>query len=174
MKREPLLLAIGALLLLLVQPVHAQTSQEEVKANFVFRFVSLVTWPPRAEPTAPVQLCVAGADPFARTLTRVVAGQRVGERAFEVRRIAGGDISRCDAVYVVGDRTNAVLRAARGQAVLTITDSVDNSERGIIHFATVEDRVRFYIDDANAAESGLNIDPRLLNLALAVRRRAPA
>jgi hypothetical protein len=173
--RVRLLLVICGLITLFVPPVSAQTSQEEVKATFVYRFVSFITWPPSANPDAmlPIQLCVAGADPFARTLQRVVTGQRAGDRAFEVRRIAGAaDIDTCQAIYVAGERTSSVLRAARARPVLTITDSASRGERGIIHFALVEDRVRFYIDDANAAESGLGVDPRLLNLALAVRRRA--
>lgn len=175
MKAKSILLAIGALASLLIGPAQAQTSQEEVKATFVYRFVSFVSWPATAfdDQATPVRLCVAGADPFARTLARVVADQRIGARDFEVRRIAGAaDIGGCHAVYVVGDRTDAVLRAARQRPILVITDSVSGGERGIIHFALVEGRVRFYIDDANAAESGLGVDPRLLNLALAVRRRA--
>jgi hypothetical protein len=174
LKGRALLLAICALVSSVIGPAQAQTSQEEVKATFVYRFVSFVSWPAAAfgDPAMPVRLCVVGADPFAHTLSRIVADQRIGARAFEVRRIAGAaDMAACHAVYVVGDRTDAVLRAARQRPVLVITDSVSGGARGIIHFALVEGRVRFYIDDANAAESGLGIDPRLLNLALAVRRR---
>ncbi|HVK81617.1 MAG TPA: YfiR family protein [Verrucomicrobiae bacterium] len=64
----------------------------------------------------------------------------------------------------------AALRK-RARPVLTITDSASGEERGIIHFTFVDNRVRFYVDDASAAASGLNIDPRLLNVALGVRRR---
>jgi hypothetical protein len=170
-----LVLVICGLIALLIPPVSAQTSQEEVKATFVHRFVSFITWPPSADQDAssPIRLCVVGADPFARTLQRVVAGQRADNRPFEVRRISGaGDIDDCQAIYVAGDRTGSVLRAAIARPVLTITDSAGGGERGIIHFVLVENRVRFYIDDAHAAESGLRVDPRLLNLALAVRRRA--
>lgn len=156
-------------------PAHAQTSQEEVKATFVYRFASYIEWPPTlfVDAQTPVRVCVIGADPFARTLERATIHQRRGERTFEVRRIGGaGELEGCHAVYVVGDRTEAVLRAAHRRAVLTITDSVSGTaERGVIHFALVDSRVRFYIDDAAAAENGLAIDARLLNLALAVRRR---
>lgn len=175
--RSLFLIAICAFLSVSTQPVNAQTSQEEVKATFVYRFVSFIGWPPSAmgDASASIRLCVAGSDPFARTLQRVAAGQRTGGRAFDVRSTEGAnDLNGCHAIYVVGDRTAAVLRTARGRAILTITDSVSGGERGIIHFALVEDRVRFYIDDANAAESGLDVDPRLLNLALSVRRRAGA
>lgn len=177
MRTSSFLFTLCTLASLAIAPAHAQTSQEEVKATFVYRFVSFVSWPATSfeDATTPVRLCVVGADPFARTLSRVVADQQIGARRFEVRRIAdASEMASCHAVYAVGDRAAAVLRMARQRPILVITDSVSGSERGIIHFALVEDRVRFYIDDAHAAESGLGIDPRLLNLALAVRRRVGA
>jgi hypothetical protein len=156
---------------------RAQTSEELVKATFMYRFASFVTWPPQAfaDAESPIRLCVIGADPFAQSLSRAVAAQRVNGRGFEVRRlVTAADASQCQMVYVVGDRVDATLRAVRGQPVLTITDGAHGAgaARGIIHFVIVEDHVRFHIDDASAAEGGMPIDPRLLSLALSVRRRA--
>jgi hypothetical protein len=168
-----LLLAICAFAVLLGPSASAQTSQEEVKSTFIYRFASFVTWPAASFPDVamPVQVCVIGADPLARTLSRTTASQRIGERNFSVRRVGDADnISGCHLLYVVGDRTEAALRAARRHSVLTITDG--GGARGIIHFAVVDARVRFYIDDALAEEGGLSVDPRLLNLALSVRRRS--
>ncbi|MEQ1811351.1 MAG: YfiR family protein [Terricaulis sp.] len=168
-----LLLAICTLALTLEPSASAQTSQEDVKATFIYRFASFVTWPAASFPesTTPVQVCVIGAEPLERALSHTTANQHVGARSFSVRRVADADdIGACHLLYVVGDRSEAALRAARRHSVLTITDGGD--ERGIIHFTVVDARVRFYIDDALAAEGGLSVDPRLLNLALSVRRRA--
>ena len=44
-----------------------------------------------------------------------------------------------------------------------------SSDRGMIHFAISDDRVRFHIDLQAASRSGLSISSRLLNLALSVR-----
>lgn len=168
-----LLVAICAVTAFLGASASAQTSQEEVKSTFIYRFASFVSWPAASfpDPAEPVQVCVIGADPLARTLSRTTASQRIGERRFNVRRVADADnIGGCHLLYVLGDRTAAALRAARRHAVLTITDGGD--ERGVIHFTIVEARVRFYIDDALAEESGLSVDPRLLSLALSVRRRS--
>lgn len=167
-----LLVAICTAVAFLGSSASAQTSQEDVKSTFIYRFASFVTWPAASfpDPDGPVQVCVIGADPLARTLSRTTASQRIGERRFNIRRVADADnVDGCHLLYVVGDRTGAALRAARRQSVLTITDG--GGERGIIHFTIVEARVRFYIDDALAEESGLSVDPRLLSLALSVRRR---
>lgn len=173
MKKRPILLVFCLIAAALAAPARAQTSQEEVKATFLYRFASFVTWPAAAfpDPAMPVAMCVIGADPLARTLAHTIENQRVGTRDFTVRRIADADnVEGCHLIYVVGDRTEAALRAARRHAILTVTDG--GGERGIIHFAVVDARVRFYIDDALAAEGGVSIDPRLLDLAISVRRRA--
>jgi hypothetical protein len=64
-----------------------------------------------------------------------------------------------------------MLAALSGQPILTITDAGSGSQRGIIHFALVSGRVRFFIDEAAAAQRGLSISSRLLSLAIAVRAR---
>lgn len=156
----------------------AQTADEVVKAQFVYRFTSFASWPAAAFASAesPIVLCVVGADHFADTLTRAAAGQRVGGRVFEVRRVRAEQARGCHVVYAAGLRTSDTLRAVRGAPVLTITDATSGAGdvRGMIHFAIVDNRVRFYVDDAAAADANLTIDSRLLGLALSVRRRAGA
>jgi hypothetical protein len=169
-----LALTFLAALLAIAPSVRAQTSEDVVKATFFYRFASFVEWPAGAftDPAAPIRLCVIGSEPFARTLRRAINGQRINGRSFDVRELSGAaDARQCHAVYVVGERTDAALRAAHGQGVLTVTDGAwGGNDRGIIHFVVVEDRVRFHIDHAEAGENQLHIDPRLLNLALSVRR----
>lgn len=157
---------------------RAQTAEDLVKATFLYRFTSFVTWPPGvfADEQAPVRLCVVGADAFAVTLARAVDGQRVGTRSFAVQRLTNvSAATQCQVLYVVGDRVDDALRAVRGSPVLTVTDgSVGGATRGMIHFVVISDRIRFHIDDARAAESQLAVDSRLLSLAVSVRRRAAA
>ena len=178
MRRSSALFAIMLTALLIAAPAgRAQTSEQLVKATFLYRFASFVTWPASAfaDPQTPIRICVMGADPFAQMLERVVVNQRVDGRAFEVRRLDSvTGASQCHVVYVVGDRVDDVLRGVHGLPVLTITDgSMSGGDtRGIIHFVIVDDRVRFHIDDARAAESGLFMSSRLLSLAVSVRRRA--
>jgi hypothetical protein len=155
---------------------EAQTADEVVKAQFVYRFTSFAQWPQAAfaSPQAPIVLCVAGSDRFARTLMRVTSGQRSSGRSFEVRRVRAEQARGCHVVYAAGLATSDTLHAVRGRPVLTITDSTAGADedRGMIHFVVVDNRVRFHVDDASAAEANLAIDSRLLGLALSVRRRA--
>lgn len=66
------------------------------------------------------------------------------------------------------------LAAMKGAPVLTVTDEATHpADRGIISFVIADNHVRFDIDDAAAAQSGLVISSKLLSLAHAVKSRGP-
>jgi hypothetical protein len=120
-------------------------------------------------------LCIVGRDPFGTLLEQAAQSQSVDGHAVQVRRLSGPAGARGCHLAFVGESpqqpTGQVLAALHGQAILTITDARSGSQRGIIHFALVSGRVRFFIDEAAAAQRGLSISSRLLGLAVAVRAR---
>ncbi|HYE46530.1 MAG TPA: YfiR family protein, partial [Caulobacter sp.] len=74
-----------------------------VKAAYLPKFAPFIDWPPKAfaAPDSPFVICVVGADPFGPLLDKAVRGQRIGRRAFQVRRIATvGRDSGCHVLYV--------------------------------------------------------------------------
>lgn len=156
---------------------HAQSAlpPDAVKAAFLLRFASFVQWPPSAfgDDASPIRLCIVGDGAVAPVLERTAPQQALNGRTFEVRRLSDIATARdCHVVYARGAVVDDTLRAVRGHPVLTVTDAASGGARGMIHFAIVQDHVRFHIDDAQAAESGLFISSRLLALAVSVRRRA--
>jgi hypothetical protein len=174
---------LGALLLMLAfcDGARAQDSSLElaVKATYLYKLAPFVEWPDVVfnTPTAPLQICIAGQDPFGVLLDQAVAGQRVGVRAIELRRIARVERnSDCHVLYAGGTPTqpvDAMLRAVRGMAVLTVTDGpLPPQSRGIVHFVVQGGRVRFELDDQAAAVNSLVLSAKLLSLAVAVRSRA--
>jgi hypothetical protein len=170
-------LAFALALFGLASGPQAQTSQQAVKAGFLYRFASFVTWPASAfaNDQAPIVLCVLDNDPFASDLNRAVQNQHVDQHVFNVRRLADVEEARqCQVLYAVGGRADDAIRSVRGAPVLTVTDSAGSDARGVIHFVVIDNRVRFYADDVQAAENHLAISSRLLALAVSVRRRAGA
>ena len=177
--------AIGVLLALTATaagapPAHA-ASAYAMKAAYLYKFAAFVDWPARAfaSPTSPLNLCVAGFDPFGPTLDRAIDGQHVGEHPVVARRLerAHPDAG-CHIVSIAGSKIQSVsegLAVLKGAPVLTVTDQTMGSSRGAIHFVVRQRRVRFHINDAAAEENGLNISSKLKRLALSVRpRRASA
>lgn len=179
MGRRSFLLAAAASAALAVAPASAgaQTSDVAVKAAFLPRFARYVTWPPAATPKAgePFVLCVIGDDPFGGALDGSARSQSIDGHPIIVRRLdsaaaAGG----CSIAMVEGSRNQSagqMLAALAHKPVLTVTDASNGGSRGIIHFTVVGGRVRFFIDQASAAERGMTISSRLLALALGVRQR---
>lgn len=172
-----LAIALALCLALAVGPARAQPSEEAVKAAFLPRFARYVTWPAASVPAAgaPFTLCVLGRDPFGRMLDQASGSELIDGHRVSVRRInAPGQSGGCHLVFVQGAQpqdTGRMLAAMRRQPVLTVTDARAGPQRGIIHFTVVGGRVRFFIDDAAAAERGLTISSRLLALAAGVRQR---
>lgn len=154
----------------------AQTALEtEVKATFLYKFAPFVGWPASAfdNPASPFTICVVGSDPFGSVLDRAVAGQAVGGRAIQVRRMGTLDkTASCQIVYADGPAVAKTLKALHGQPVLTVTDGP--AAPGIIDFTIDQGRVRFRIDDAEAAACNLTISSKLLSLALSVKARKGA
>lgn len=178
-RKAGLLLMMGPLSLLFEQSAHAADPPTEtaVKAAFLPRFARYVTWPASARPNPgePFVLCTIGREPFGSLLDRAVQSQSVEGHAITVRRLSSIDaVAGCHMLYIGasgGQPTGQVLAAIDNLPILTITDASSGPQRGIIHFALVSGRVRFFIDEAAAARRGMTISSRLLSLAVAVRTR---
>ena len=167
-----------ALALLLGAPAaRAQPTEDAVKAAFLPRFARYVVWPAAAVPAAgaPFQLCLIGRDPFGQALDHVAARELIDGHGVAIRRMTSVDrAGGCHLAFVQGaapTETARLLLALRSQPILTVTDARAGPQRGIIHFTIVGGRVRFFIDEAVAAERGLSISSRLLALAAGVRPR---
>jgi len=158
-------------------PARALPTDAEVKAVFLPRFARYVEWPAAAVPAAgaPLQLCVIGRDPFGHMLDQAAASEQIDGHSVAVRRIPSSErAGGCHLAFIQGTaprETARLLLALRNQPVLTVTDARAGPDRGMIHFAVIGGRVRFFIDEAAAAERGLAISSRLLALAAGVRQR---
>jgi hypothetical protein len=163
----------GACLAGLSRAQAAEPSLEyAVKAAYLAKFAPFIEWPNSAfsSPTAPLTICVVGADPFGADLDRATQGQRDGDHPLAVRRMAAPEPS-CQIIFVEGppESVAATLEKLKNQPVLTVTDS---RSQGIISFVVIENHVRFDIDEAQADAAGLHISSKLLGLAHAVKRTA--
>jgi hypothetical protein len=153
------------------QQAFAQPSEAAIKAAFLSKFAAYVEWPPQAMPSAgePFILCLVGGDPFGKLIDEAARSQQVDRHAIIVKRLPHPEPGAgCNLAYVA---VGAMLDGMKGGPILTVTDARNSSQRGMIHFAVVEGRVRFHIDEAAAVRRGLAINSRLLALALSVRQR---
>ena len=174
MKRAGILLAL--LTLLLPAWARADVSLEyAVKAAYLPKFIPFITWPDSAfaSPTAPLTICVMGQNRFEDRLDKAAAEAHSGEHHVQVRHLAAPEPG-CQLVFLTAGTdpalVQAALEAAHGHPVVTVVDS-GLKARGVISFVIQDNHVRFDIDDALAADSGLSISSKLLGLAHAVKPR---
>jgi len=171
-------IAIAALLLCALPGNAADRSLEyAVKATFLYKFAPFVEWPSSAfeQSNAPFVLCIVGNDPFADSVEKTIASQRVGDHAIILRRLAVADPKAgCHLLFAAGSPAQTVaeeLDTVRGAPTLTVTDSGDPTP-GIIQFVVIDGRVNFDIDAAAAAANHLTISSKLLALAHSVTQGA--
>ena len=172
-----LALALSAALPAAVAAQTAASAREyQIKAAFLFNFGQFVTWPPASLPArdAPFVLCVLGDDPFGATLDAIVDGGRIQDRAARIERHrAVEDALGCEVLFVSASeerRLDHILDVVAGRGILTVGETDDFIERGMIRFVLVQNRVRLHVNLAAAQEAGLTISSRLLSLADVVRR----
>lgn len=178
---EAALGVVAALVLFAAAPAFAQASEQAVKAAFIPKFSRYVDFPAAAQPGAgqPYYLCVIGRDPFGAVIDQAAASEVVDGHPVAVRRFANTDaaaVAGCHIAFVAGatdQATAAMIEALRRQPTLTVTDARSGRTRGMIHFALVDGRVRFSIDQAAATQRGIVISSRLLALAIDVKQSAP-
>ena len=178
--RETRRLWRSALLWLLLAPVAAAAppTASEVKAVYLFNFVSFVDWPAAAfgEADATFDICILRDDSVSLALESVVVGESVGGRSLVARRIARAlDAPECQILFIGGSeelRTSGVLQAVASKPVLTVGE-VEAFARngGMISFVLEHGTVRFTINVDAVSRSGLVMSSKLLQLARGVPKQ---
>jgi hypothetical protein len=178
---RPLLILAAAAAALSVQVAAAPAQSPQtpspletaVKAAYLYKFGAFVEWPATAfdGPAAPVQICVAGADPFGALLDQAVRGQRIAGHPIAVLRVDRVDKGvPCHILFVAPSPRQPMAEAldkVRGSPVLTVTDDgPDPASRGVIDFVLRDGHIRFRIDGRAAGGDGLAISSKLLSLAV--------
>ena len=146
-------------------------SEPELAAAFLFNFVRYTTWPADVMPAgSPIVVCISGSDWVADALVQLTRNRLVDGHVLSIRR-DGPDrsLDGCHVVYgaaLDAAHGQALVRAASGRAILTVSDSVDFAQRGgVANFFIEDGRMRFAVNPAAAERARLRISSRLLTLA---------
>ncbi len=166
------------LCLALVAPgLAAAQAEYEVKAAYLFRFLSFVEWPAQAfaRPDAPLVIGVLGEDDVYAGLQEIVAGRQAQGRPLSVRRVKNGEGAKDLHVLFVGRAAAAELpKLPEVPGQLVVSEGASALDRGaVITFVRSEGRVRFEVALDAAERRGLRLSSRLLAVAQYVRPGKP-
>jgi hypothetical protein len=141
----------------------------QVKATYLYNFVKFVEWPAAAR-SGPLNICVAGRNPFGAFLDDLLRGEVVEGRPLTSRVILEPDAD-CHVLFIPsGGAASAYLRGAHGKPTLTVGETGDFLQQGgIIAFVMDEGHVRFAVSANAADEAKLKVSSRLLQLAVNTR-----
>ena len=165
----------AALLLALACAAAAQPKEHEVKAAFVFKFLSFVEFPREAlAADAPIVVGVVGAEEVAAELQQIVSGRSVDGRKVLLRRLREGEPYAGTHLVFFGRgeaaRLRDLQRTAPAQPLLIVCDWEGALEQGaVVNFLRDESRVRFEVALDAAERRRLRISPRMLAVAQSVR-----
>lgn len=154
---------------------HAQFSESEVKAAFIFNIAKYVEWSAASLPEGKnLRVCFLAADASPGELAEALArhaGKSIRGHALEVLDGTRIDSLRPCHVAVVDARTadrERILGEERD--ILTVSDSQDFIDQGgMIGLVIAESRVGFEANLASARRAGIRLPAQLLKLARRIR-----
>lgn len=174
--RLPCFAAILHLLSAAAAPQTTDSALEyQVKAAFLLNFTKFIDWPPNAFASAesPITVCILGKDPFGRALDDILQGESVNLRRLAVLRINKAPEPRmCQVLFLESGQKDAPEVLSRlGPGVLTVGEG-DRflREGGMIALIVDGHRIRFDVNQAAAANAGLQLSARLLGVARSVEK----
>jgi len=160
--------------------LFGQTPPEyEVKAGFLFNFITFTEWPAKAFSTtgSPYVIGVLGEDPFGLALDHVLKGAHIKSRPLVVRRFTRlEDMHRVHILFLCGSETHRlpeILRSLQRQPVLTVSDIPGFAEAGgAIEFISGT-QIKLLINPATLNDAKLAVSSKLLQLAQLVSNGTP-
>src|SRR6185503_17900412 len=125
-------------------------------------------------PNTPLVIGVLGNDPFGGEIDRAIEGKTVNGRRLMIKRFASLEAYQyCHILFVSSSEKNSlprIIAAVGNSGVLTVSETDRFAHiGGIINFVTIENRIRFEINQTAAERAGLKISSKLLSLGRVVR-----
>ncbi|HCT40340.1 MAG TPA: hypothetical protein DF427_04020 [Moraxellaceae bacterium] len=158
----------GLIGLLAATGVHAENTEADIKAAFIYNFAKFVEWPEGtfADSKDRLLLCTQGDTVLARKL-RLLAGREAQGRTIEVRPLAGAEaISGCHILL-----TPSSGEALGHSATLTISESTGTARpNSMINLFVDANRVQFSVNLPATQQAGIKVSARLLQLARTVNK----
>jgi hypothetical protein len=163
------------LVLGLAQPGFAQKaspSEYEIKAAMIYRFAQFLEWPTNLFESgqSPLQIGIAGPDPFGNAIDAVLKNQRIGTHDVLIQRHPQpASATNCHLLFISSSltvETEKLLILLKDKPVLTIGEGEDFAQKGgHIRLYLQDNKLRFDINLAALERSGLKMHSQVLKLA---------
>lgn len=164
-------LAITFFSLFLFSFANAQT--EKMESVFIYNFISkFIEWP-AADKSGDFVVAVLGSSPIEAEFNTMAASKTVGSQKIVVKKFASvGEIGNCHVIYVPSSKKGQLgdVKSKIGSNSTLIVSSCDGGAKSgaAINFVTVDGKLKFELNKANAKSQKLNVADALSQLAIIV------
>jgi len=148
------------------RPIH------EVYSMMVFNFTKYVQWPDHTQPGEFVIGVIGNADVF-NTLNTWYGGKGRGTKKYVIKKFSSAEeVADCHVLFI--DRSKSgefddVNDKMKGKGTLVITDKSGMAQKGSgINFKTVDNKLRFELNQKALEASNLKVSNSLTSMAILI------
>ena len=150
-----------------------QLSEYQIKAAFLYNFGRFIDWPPEAfaDGSSPFIFGILGENPFGKTLDQAFNGKTLNGHPVVVQVIHSlTEASHCHILFISSSEKShleKIIQSLHAASILTVSETSHFIDAGgMINFVTVDNKVRFQINNGAAKTARLKISSKLLGLAV--------
>lgn len=152
---------------------EAKKPDYEVKAGLIARIIDYCDWPPAStavKPDIPFTIGALEENDIVSFLKQKLETKKIGgKKAVLVIISKDEEINRCHLLYIsqtTKKRLQEIFTAVGSQPILTVADSKDYAEKGVmINFFKKDRNIRFNVNLAAARKNNLMLSARFLKYA---------
>ncbi len=148
------------------RPLH------EVYSMMVFNFVKYVQWPSN-DNSKEFVIGVVGNNDIYNTLNTWYAGKAKGTKTYVIKKFNNAaEVTDCQVVFIDRSKSNefdAVNNKVKGKGTLVVTDRNGLGSKGsCINFKTVDEKLRFELNQQAIEASNLKVAGALTSMAILI------
>ncbi|HCW08749.1 MAG TPA: DUF4154 domain-containing protein [Cytophagales bacterium] len=148
------------------RPMH------EVYSMMVFNFVKYVQWPTN-DNSKEFVIGVVGNNAIYNTLNSWYAGKPKGNKVYVIKKFnSAAEVADCQVVFIDRSKSgefDAINSKVKGKGTLVVTDRNGLGNKGsCINFTTVEEKLRFEINQHALEASNLKVASTLASMAIII------
>lgn len=157
-------------------PPEAEKPDYEIKAALIARIIDYCNWPPTstaANPDIPFTIGAFEKNELVSFLMKRLETRKIRGKKAEIVFISEDEeIKKCHLLYIpktTKKRLQEILTAVGSEPILTIADSKDYGEKGVMVNMFKKDRkIRFNVNLAAARKNNVTLSARFLKFAIKI------
>jgi hypothetical protein len=164
---------VGMILMVGSMAVSAQDRPiHEVYSMMVFNFVKYVQWP-AGDNSKEFIIGVVGNNDIYNTLTAWYGGKAKGAKTYVIKKFKNAsEVTDCQVVFIDSSKSNefdAINSQVAGKSTLVVTNRNGLGSKGsCINFKTVDDKLRFELNQHAIEASNLKVAGALTSMAILI------